>query len=123
MIITLHTEVAIDSCHELKGYDGACSRLHGHTWFLEVWVRGASPDLNKDGILFDFGNVKKIKEKYDHRYLNDISPFDKINPTAENISMQFYKELREDYPHLSFKIRLYETKVGKETYCEVGDFE
>lgn len=123
MDIKLHTEVAIDSCHELKGYDGACSRLHGHTWFLEVWIKGNSDQLDKDGILFDFGRVKDIKEKYDHRFINDIPPFDKYNPTAENISQQFYKELKASRPELKFKIRLYETKVGKETYCEVGDFE
>ncbi len=121
MKLTLHTETVIDSCHELKGYDGACSRLHGHSWFVEIWIQGDDKYLNKDGIMFDFGNVKKIKEKYDHRYFNDIPPFHKINPTAENISMQIWDELQKADPNLNFKVRLYETKVGKETYCEVGE--
>ena len=123
MKLKLHTETVLDSCHELKGYDGACSRLHGHSWFVEVWIKGDDSQLDKDGILFDFGRIKILKEKYDHRYLNEIPPFDRINPTAEHISTQFYKELKEAKPELEFKVRLYETKVGKDTYCEVGDFE
>jgi len=126
--IKLHTKIAIDSCHEPRGYGRACSKLRGRTWFLEVWVRGNNSQLNKDGILYDFGNVKEFKDRYDHRFLNDIPPFDKINPTAENISMQLFKELKARDSDLEFKVRLYElllyeTRAGKETYCEVGDFE
>lgn len=123
MKITLHTEVAIDSCHKLIGYDGNCSRLHGHTWFVEIWIRGDESQRDSVGILFDFGNVKKIKDKYDHLYLNDIPPFDKINPTAENISRQIYDELKQFRSDLEYKVRIYETKVGKDTYCEIGDFQ
>lgn len=122
MDLILHTELVIDSCHELKGYNGQCSRKHGHSWFIEIWIKGNSLQKDKDGIIFDFGNVKKIKEKYDHFYLNDISPFDKINPTAENLTEQIYSELKSEKPDLKFKVRIYETYVGKKTYCEGGDF-
>ena len=124
--IKLHTEVAIDSCHQLIGYNGACSRLHGHTWFLEIWVQGNESQLDEVGILFDFGKVKEIKEELDHIKLNDIEYFNVekggVNPTAENISMWLYDKLKKQSPSLEFKIRLYETKVGKETWCEVGDW-
>ena len=123
MLLKLHTEVAIDSCHQLRGYDGNCCRIHGHTWFIEVWIQGDHTLCDKVGILFDFGNVKALKEKYDHFKLNDIPPFDEINPTAENISRHIYHELKSAKPVLNFKIRVYETKVGKETWCECGDFE
>jgi len=124
--IRLHTEVAIDSCHYLKNYNGKCANLHGHSWFIEIWIEGWETQLDEVGILFDFGNVKAIKEELDHIMLNDIDYFNVekggVNPTAENISMWLYDKLKGQSPQLDFKIRLYETKVGKETYCEVGDW-
>lgn len=122
-LLTLHTEVVIDSSHQLRGYDGNCSRLHGHTWFIEVWIKGDPKFKDEVGILFDFGNVKKIKDQFDHQFLNDIAPFDKINSTAENLVEHFYNELKENRSELFFKVRVYETKVGKETWCEFGDWE
>lgn len=123
MILTLYTETVIDSCHYLRDYkDGPCNRIHGHSWLISIWVRGDEKYKNEVGILYDFTNVKRIKDKFDHYALNDIIPFNKINPTAENISSQIYKELKLGRPELDFKVRVYETKVGKETYCECGDF-
>lgn len=122
MILTLYTETVIDSSHQLRGYDGKCANTHGHSWKISLWIRGDEVKKDKVGILFDFGNVKDIKEELDHKFLNDIPPFDKINPTAENISKYIYTKLKDQRPELGFKIRVYETAVGKETYCELGDF-
>ena len=122
-LLTLHTEVVIDSCHQLRGYSGACSRQHGHTWFIEVWIKGKKEYKDEVGILFDFGNVKKIRDEFDHQFINEISPFDKINATAENLTEHFYNQLKKQRPELLFKVRVYETKVGKETWCEFGDWE
>jgi queuosine biosynthesis protein QueD len=121
--LLLHTETVIDSAHQLIGYDGPCQRIHGHSWVLEVWIQGYPSQLDKDGILFDFGRIKNIKERYDHRFINEIPPFDRINPTAENLVQEIYKQLKYISPELEFCIRLYETKVGKETWCMYGDFQ
>ena len=124
MILTVYTETVIDIAHSIRGYNGNCQHTHGHTQKICVWVRGDSRFQDKDGILFDFNNVKKIKEKYDHKLLNEINPFDVMNPTAENISFTIYCFLHhESKPGLQFKVRVYETSIGKETYCECGDFE
>jgi len=122
MILTLHTETVIDSAHKLERYNGKCKNFHGHSWLLKIWIRGDSKQKNKVGILFDFGNIKKIKEKYDHKIINEIPPFDKINPTAENLTEVIYTELKEKFPNLSFRIKIYETAVKKQTFCIGGDF-
>ena len=122
MKIKLHTETVIDSCHSLREYDGPCLRRHGHSWFIEVWIEGDEKYQDSVGILFDFGNVKKIKDKYDHYDINTIEPFTEINPTAENLCKQFYKELKQIKPELDYKVRVYETYVGKKTWSETGDF-
>lgn len=123
MKITLHTETVIDSCHQLKNYDGACARLHGHSWRVRVWVRGNLDQCNKLGILFDFTNVKKIKDKFDHRFINEIPPFDEVNPTAENLTANIYDELVKVNDQLQYCVRVYETAVGKECWCQGGDFD
>ena len=123
--LILHTETTIDSAHYLKNYDGKCANLHGHTWFIEVWVKGSPRQLDDVGILFDFTHIKKIKEKFDHKLINELDYFAidiPINPTAENITMIIYEELKKIRHDLEYKVRVYETKVGKETYCEYGDF-
>ena len=38
-------------------------------------------------------NIKELVERLDHRFLNNVPPFDKLNPSAENIAKYFYDEL------------------------------
>ncbi|MDD4802319.1 MAG: 6-carboxytetrahydropterin synthase QueD [Syntrophomonas sp.] len=90
--------VALDfaAAHKLNNYYGQCSNLHGHTWRVEVSV--ASPQLNESSMVMDFRDLKSallaILNRYDHGYLNEISPFDVINPTAENIAREIYGEIK-----------------------------
>jgi len=83
------------SAHTLRDYPGDCSRMHGHNWKLEVEVTATS--LNEHGMGMDFKTIKtatrQLAKTLDHRYLNDITPFDTINPTAENIAQYFYQQL------------------------------
>ena len=121
--IKLHTETVIDSSHRLIGYDGLCKNLHGHSWKVDIWVKGSPDDQDEVGIIWDFSNVKKLKDKFDHQLINEIGPFDKINPTAENLVQYFYQFVKDTAPHLEFKVRVYETYVGKKTWAEYGDWE
>src|SRR3990172_323920 len=81
--------------HTLRDYPGECRRMHGHNWKVEVEV--VASKLDEFGMGIDFKVIKNaarsLAKTLDHRYLNDIEPFDKINPTAENIAAYFYKNL------------------------------
>lgn len=92
---TLKVITDFASAHTLRGYPGACARMHGHNWKVEVEVEATG--LDELGMGIDFKVIKQaargVAEGLDHRYLNDIEPFDTINPTAENIAAYFYKEL------------------------------
>jgi 6-pyruvoyltetrahydropterin/6-carboxytetrahydropterin synthase len=85
------------SAHTLREYPGACSRMHGHNWKLEVEVTATA--LNEHGMGMDFKTIKtatrELAATLDHRYLNDIPPFDTVNPTAENIAQYFYQNLSQ----------------------------
>ncbi|CAB1274932.1 6-carboxytetrahydropterin synthase QueD [Candidatus Nitrosacidococcus tergens] len=83
------------SAHTLRGYPGACQRMHGHNWKLEIEVTAKM--LNSLGIAIDFKEIKHYARtlcaELDHQYLNEIPPFNEINPTAENIAAFFYHRL------------------------------
>ena len=85
------------SAHTLRDYPGACSRMHGHNWKVEAEV--VATKLNSIGMAIDFKEIKtaarEIAGRLDHYYLNEIPPFDTINPTAENIAAYFYEELEK----------------------------
>jgi len=66
-----------------------CARMHGHNYIVVV-VLGAD-ELNSDGFVKDYGDLKPFKDyidnKLDHRHLNDVLPF---KTTAENMAKHFY---------------------------------
>lgn len=109
-----------DAAHKLPGYDGPCQYLHGHTWDVEVVIEGTQ--LDEVGLLYDFKDVKRdlgaVLDRYDHKYVNDVPPFDKINPTAENFSRVLFEALAPTLPeHLSIKeVSVWESPIAKVTY-------
>lgn len=96
----LAVEKDFDAAHYLRGYRGRCEHLHGHRF--RVVARVKAEKLDRMGMAYDFTLFKKmlaaVLEKYDHRCLNDIVPFNKINPSSENIAAIIYKEIRENLP-------------------------
>ena len=84
------------SAHFLKNYNGKCENLHGHNWKVRVCLCGTK--LDEIGMLVDFTDMKahldKIMAKLDHKFLNETAPFDKINPTAENIATFIFNEMK-----------------------------
>jgi 6-pyruvoyltetrahydropterin/6-carboxytetrahydropterin synthase len=93
----ISVEKHIDAAHYLRGYKGKCEKMHGHRYKIVVKVRAQK--LNKIGLAYDFIDLKKhlgdILERYDHTCLNDVKPFDKINPSAENLAATIYNELKK----------------------------
>jgi 6-pyruvoyltetrahydropterin/6-carboxytetrahydropterin synthase len=80
--------------HALRGYKGKCENMHGHNYRVRVTLEGAQ--LDAVGLLYDFVHLKQVIQNVigslDHRYLNEFSPFDVLNPSAENISKYIYDE-------------------------------
>lgn len=111
------------AAHLLRDYEGVCNRLHGHNWKVEVKVTANS--LDNVGMGMDFKVIKEATReligKLDHRNLNDIPPFDVINPTAENISEYLYQELSNELNADGIKVStvtLWETDRACVTYSE-----
>jgi 6-pyruvoyltetrahydropterin/6-carboxytetrahydropterin synthase len=89
-------EQHFDAAHFLRGYQGKCEALHGHRFRAVVKVRAAAVD--DIGMAYDFTELKRhlrdILSRFDHICLNDVPPFDKINPSSENMAQAIYNELQ-----------------------------
>jgi 6-pyruvoyltetrahydropterin/6-carboxytetrahydropterin synthase len=108
------------AAHNLRGYKGKCERLHGHNYRVEVTVTGDK--LNDLGLLADFVDIKRALRdtmaKVDHVYLNEIPPFDSVNPSAENLAYFFWKQVQAglgDQVRVS-QVRVWETDNSVATY-------
>ena len=90
-------EKHFDAAHYLRGYQGKCEAMHGHRYRVVVKIQ--ADKLNDIGLAYDFTDLKRhlndILARFDHACLNDVPPFDKINPSAENIAAAIYGELKK----------------------------
>ncbi|AEF94204.1 queuosine biosynthesis protein QueD [Desulfotomaculum nigrificans CO-1-SRB] len=103
------------AAHSLCGYPGDCARLHGHTWNVQVKVKGNN--LDHLGMLVDFKAIKKllaeVVDQLDHSFLNEIPGFgqDGMNPTAENLAYYIYKKLKNPIAGIREGVTLQEISV------------
>lgn len=110
-----------DAAHYLRNYQGKCEQLHGHRF--EVVVALQTEELDEVGLAFDFSKLKKymkdIVGKFDHICLNDIPPFDEINPSSENIAVIIYRELQSHFVETGVsisRIEVWESPESCATY-------
>ncbi len=94
----VYVTTQFSAAHRLKGYDGQFENLHGHNWKASVTVE--AKELDSIGVGIDFVKLKEKVESclslLDYKNINEIPPFDKDNPSAENIARWLYKKLSAD---------------------------
>ena len=117
----LRVKSHFDAAHYLRGYNGPCANLHGHTWNYEVVIKGEQ--LNRLGMLIDFKEIKEvvkvdIHSKFDHAEINKKVPFTVVNPTAENLAEYIYNVVNQ-YPGLDVvEVTVWESPECGATYRE-----
>jgi len=96
----LSVETSFAAAHNLREYEGECEKLHGHNWRVQVVV--AADTLDRLGMVMDFrelkGALNGVLEDLDHTYLNEVPPFDEVNPTTENLCRHIARRLAERLP-------------------------
>ncbi len=119
--LTIQSEFS--AAHNLRDYEGECEKLHGHNWKVEVYLQ--AKELNSIGLAIDFKVLKKETEKilknFDHRYLNELPPFDKENPSSENLARFIFAELSNTLNSENIKIskiRVWESEKAAAAYYE-----
>ena len=121
-VYSLTVKEHFDAAHALIGYPGQCKDLHGHTWDIEVTIKGT--ELDEVGIVYDFkdlkDDLKRILDQYDHVYLNDVEPFDTINATAENLARVIFEQMEEQLPPdiTLVEVAVWESPLAKLSYSK-----
>lgn len=102
-----------EAAHVLPHHPGKCSRLHGHSYRLEVALEGPLRESGPaQGMVRDFDEVKDVVkraviERLDHRSLNDLL----ANPTAELLAEWIWAQLAPELPELA-ELVLWETPTA-----------
>lgn len=119
----LTVEDKFSSAHQLRGYKGKCENIHGHNWKVQVSVK--SKTLNDIDLAMDFHDIKhllaEVIKTLDHKLLNDVPPFDKINPSSENLAKFIYDELSKKLAGSTVsmdEVTVWESDTCKATYYE-----
>jgi 6-pyruvoyltetrahydropterin/6-carboxytetrahydropterin synthase len=116
---SIKVEAGFSAAHNLREYKGKCEDLHGHNWRIEAVAKSAK--LDSIGMVRDFKDFKahlnELLEELDHKYLNDLEPFKKLNPTSENIARYLYERLKKQIPDLAL-ITVWENNTSAATYEE-----
>jgi 6-pyruvoyltetrahydropterin/6-carboxytetrahydropterin synthase len=108
--VRLVKEYRFEAAHKLPNVPEGhkCRRLHGHSFKVELSVRG--PVDAKTGWLLDFGDLdavwQPLQEQLDHHYLNEIAGLE--NPTSENLARWLWERLAPKLPELC-RVTVYET--------------
>lgn len=133
-IIKVTKEFTFEMAHVLKGYDGPCKNVHGHSYHLFVTVSGVPVDDSSDpknGMVIDFSVLNeivmhKIIDRFDHSVVIS-SDFDEerkrimtfafgntvivdYQPTCENLVTDFARELKNAFPK---GVRLYSLRLNE----------
>jgi len=116
-------EETFSAAHQLRNYRGKCENLHGHNY--KVLVVATGPELDASGLLYDFASLKHalraVIRALDHTFLNELPPFDKLNPSAENLARFIHDEtLRGMEPSSNgatlARVTVWETETSSATY-------
>ena len=100
---------------------GKCNDYHGHNYKITLTFK--KKDIcPQTGMIINFNDIKRIfkiyiDDVYDHKILNDIPPFDKVIPTAENMCKAFFDILKKELLELS-SVEIEETEGASGIYME-----
>jgi 6-pyruvoyltetrahydropterin/6-carboxytetrahydropterin synthase len=122
----VQTSATFSAAHALRDYEGPCARNHGHNYRIDVCVR--SPELDARRMVIDFYDLDRLLAplvaRVDHQDLNQVEPFDRVNPTAEALAEWFYRELAPPVAEITggrarvAAVRLWETPDSCVVYTE-----
>ena len=122
----LTVEISFPAAHCIPQHPGKCARLHGHSYRALITVSG--DELNGQGMLVDFGDLKEICGKVvaplDHTYLNEHPAFAETVPTAEAIARHIHRGVASGLAGRAAvrarlaRVTVYESATSFATYWE-----
>ena len=119
---TVRVEARFEAAHFLREYRGISEPLHGHSYKVEAELSGKDGGVDTDAIAVDFVSARQklevLAKKLDYGCINDVAPFDRINPSAENIAQWFHRELSSAVADegIVWAVTVWEGPVSSVTY-------
>lgn len=118
---TIFKDFSFSAAHAIRGHTRGCQNLHGHNYRVRVHLQAER--LDALGMVLDFADLKAIMEEvvgpFDHRVINDISPFDERNTTAELLSSYVFEEVASRLPDAD-RVRVSRVEVWEnDTACAI----
>jgi 6-pyruvoyltetrahydropterin/6-carboxytetrahydropterin synthase len=114
-------ETVVAAAHQLRLSPGEGERLHGHNWRIVAVVRCS--ELDSRGMVVDCNDVgadlRRLVEPWEHVFLNELPPWNDINPTAENLARYVAEELGatlDDGRAYVQRVEVWETDTCGATY-------
>ena len=93
-MLTVTIKDQFESAVKLYNYSGSCANVHGHTYRIAVTF--FNTDQSADMVV-DYYEAKNWVEQaiapLDHKFINELKPFDKVSPTTENIAKWLYQTI------------------------------
>ncbi len=118
----LCVEAELSAAHHLRDYAGPCKRMHGHNWKIKATVGGKKLEAN--GMVMDLMDVHELLETclqpLDHQVINEVPPFDQINPTSENLAKYVFEWFQRELPTplRVLQVEVFETEKFSVIYTE-----
>ncbi len=110
--------------HQLRNYGGKCENLHGHNFLVEAEVCGSKVDPDT-GMLVDFkdlkDNLQAVLRDLDHKHLNDLPQFERVNPSSENLAYFVFQGLKSKLNSLEVSLEwvmVAESSTSRAYYSE-----
>ncbi len=111
----LEVQTEFSAAHAIV-INGEREPVHGHNWRVTLWIAGN--DLDADGLLCDFHEVERqlaeVIRPFQNTSLNEVAPFDSVNPTAERVAEHIGRTMAERLPA---GVRVARTRVTEATGC------
>ena len=118
----ISTETCVAAAHQLRLAPGEGERLHGHNWRIRITVRAERLDAR--GFVMDFNELlpalRATVEPYEHVFLNEVHPFDDVNPTAENIARVVFDNMSAKIN--DDRVRVVRLEVWENDVCAASYF-
>ncbi len=120
--VKVQVDAFFNARHEVA-LDGASSPVHSHSWRVQCEIKGDFDEAT--GVLVPFAAVKRILqtavEGYNDTLLNEVQPFDRVQPTSENIAATLYRKLAravQPMPARLVALSVWESPTSCITYSE-----
>jgi len=113
----ISVETVVAARHQIRGVAGEGGRLHEHRWRVRVVVQGR--ELDRTGWVLDFHEVDAalgaLVAPYRGAFLNEVPPFDDLNPTRENVARVVAEGLAAKLD--DERVHVHRVEVSEDGHC------